>query len=324
MKTEQPHLKVVTSSELGVVKLVRHYYLKLIMGQDLLCGIYKITSPSGRVYIGESKNIHSRWKSYKNLSCKGQRKLLNSLKKYGVKNHIFEVIEECEFDELLCRERFWQDFYCVITDGLNCRLTECGDSKGIFSEETKRKISESRIGISMSEETKQKIRDNHCSKQEGWVSPRKGEPSWCKGITHSKEHIEKATKARVEKGSHKFGNNSKAKKVINIETKEIVSCAEELATLLKINSSTLRSKLNGSNINDTVWVYLQDYLENPYIKTSCGLTNVIDIHTLIIYKTISECARELNYNRKKLGYKLSGKYYNDTSIVFLKDFINKI
>ncbi len=30
-----------------------------------ISGIYKITNPNGRVYIGKSINIHKRWMKYK-------------------------------------------------------------------------------------------------------------------------------------------------------------------------------------------------------------------------------------------------------------------
>lgn len=57
-------------------------------------GIYKITSPSGRIYIGQSKNINSRIKRYKKLQCcKTQLFLYRSFLKYGVENHKFEIID---------------------------------------------------------------------------------------------------------------------------------------------------------------------------------------------------------------------------------------
>ena len=59
-------------------------------------GIYKITSPTDKVYIGQSINIERRWKynySNNNLTqCKRQRVLHFSLKKYGYEKHIFEII----------------------------------------------------------------------------------------------------------------------------------------------------------------------------------------------------------------------------------------
>ena len=88
------------------------------------CGIYKITSPSNRIYIGQSIDIERRFKSYKTKKAKNQPKLFNSFLKYGTDNHQFEIIEECIFEDLNKRERYWQDYYDVCgKNGLNCLLT---------------------------------------------------------------------------------------------------------------------------------------------------------------------------------------------------------
>jgi group I intron endonuclease len=60
-----------------------------------MIGIYKITSPSGKVYIGQSWDIEKRFnKDYKNATlCKNQRKLFLSFTKHGTNNHKFETIE---------------------------------------------------------------------------------------------------------------------------------------------------------------------------------------------------------------------------------------
>lgn len=86
-----------------------------------MIGIYKITNPNGKNYIGQSINIEKRFNQYKKLTCKNQVILYRSLLKYGVENHIFEVIEECNIEILNERERYWQDFYNVIEKGLNCK-----------------------------------------------------------------------------------------------------------------------------------------------------------------------------------------------------------
>lgn len=107
------------------------------MEKEKICGIYKITSPTNRVYIGQSKDIvYDRFKRYKKLRCEGQPILYRSLLKYGVENHTFEIIEECSLDDLNCRERYWQDFYDVLNGGLNCELSECGGERKVISEET--------------------------------------------------------------------------------------------------------------------------------------------------------------------------------------------
>lgn len=114
-----------------------------------MIGIYKITNPNGKVYIGQTINIENRWNEYKSLSnSKSQIKIHNSLKKYGYKNHIFEIIEECDEKELNDRERYWQDYYNVIgKQGLNCRLTKTNDKSGSLSIETKLKLSNSHIEL---------------------------------------------------------------------------------------------------------------------------------------------------------------------------------
>jgi group I intron endonuclease len=112
--------------------------------------IYKITSPSNKVYIGSTtkKNCEDRWKNYKNLTCKTQPKLYRSFLKYGVINHIFEIIEECTIEDMFKREVEYGLLFDVLdkNKGLNLRLPKTFD-KGVFmSQETKDKISKSLTG----------------------------------------------------------------------------------------------------------------------------------------------------------------------------------
>lgn len=87
----------------------------------LMIGIYKITSPSNKVYIGQSTNIEKRWKGYSTnkKKIKEQTKLFNSFRKYGVDNHKFEIIEECTKDKLNDKEVYWIEFYNSVNAGLN-------------------------------------------------------------------------------------------------------------------------------------------------------------------------------------------------------------
>lgn len=63
-----------------------------------MIGIYKITSPTKKVYIGQSVNIERRFLVYKKLNCKKQPRLYDSFRKYGVDKHKFEILCECEAD----------------------------------------------------------------------------------------------------------------------------------------------------------------------------------------------------------------------------------
>lgn len=58
--------------------------------------IYKITSPSGRIYIGQSSNFKRRKIEYKRNKCKAQTLLYNSFLKYGYNAHTFEIIDEVD------------------------------------------------------------------------------------------------------------------------------------------------------------------------------------------------------------------------------------
>ena len=107
--------------------------------------IYKITSPSGKIYIGQTIDLVRRKSKYKRLCCKQQPKIYNSIIKYGWEKHIFEVIESIDYDKFLLNEReiFWINEYNSFNDGLN--LTAGGDSKEV-SNETKEKIRLSKLG----------------------------------------------------------------------------------------------------------------------------------------------------------------------------------
>ena len=137
--------------------------------------IYKITNPTGKIYIGCTIDWKRRFSEYRRLSMVGQRKLYNSLKKYGYENHVFEIIEECNETMLHEREIYYINYYNCITEGLNIRL---GNRNGRLTEETKQKISESlkgrpvtwkthgSKGYKYTDEQKQKMRKPRVNKWE--------------------------------------------------------------------------------------------------------------------------------------------------------------
>lgn len=73
--------------------------------------IYKITSPTKRIYIGQTTNLSIRIRDYRRNSCKLQTKLYNSLKKYGFNQHSFDIIEKVENALGDQREIYWINFY---------------------------------------------------------------------------------------------------------------------------------------------------------------------------------------------------------------------
>lgn len=71
-------------------------------------GIYKITSPKGKIYIGQSKNIRKRMLQYRFFDAGYKqpdrvfnKSLINkSIRKYGYNLHKFEVLIHCDISEL--------------------------------------------------------------------------------------------------------------------------------------------------------------------------------------------------------------------------------
>lgn len=130
------------------------------------CCIYKITSPSSKIYIGQANNLKNRYYSYKSLACKGQRRLYASLIKHGFESHSLEVLVECEKEKLNELEIYYIKLFDTWNSSHGLNL-QSGGHRGLNSDETRKILSEKLKG--------------------------KGHPNWRKGKkdTWSKETLEK-------------------------------------------------------------------------------------------------------------------------------------
>lgn len=134
--------------------------------------IYKITSPNGKIYIGQTINLKERKRAYKGNSFKKQTHLWNNCQKYNWNpSETIEIIDECLCgegkDSLNEREIYWIDYFDSFRNGLNCTEGGKGQLSKIWTEEQKINASEgkkngkvsSRVYEKLSDETKQKIRE---------------------------------------------------------------------------------------------------------------------------------------------------------------------
>ena len=80
---------------------------------EKICGIYKITNlVNGKVYIGQSQDIYSRWKEHKYARNKRDCfALYGAFKKYGLDNFSFEIVECCPFEQLNEKEIYYISQY---------------------------------------------------------------------------------------------------------------------------------------------------------------------------------------------------------------------
>ena len=180
-----------------------------------IIGIYKITSPSNKIYIGQSINIKNRKESYRRLACKGQSKLYNSFLKYGWKQHMFEIIEECNLEQLNERETYWKQYYLSQVEENWSKVLFCGlhdKGGGPKSESWKTNIGKGN-SKPKSEEFKEKNRQAHLGKKrplyigekisQSNIGRKKIRTKLRKdvGISKSKEHKQKMSLARIGKPS---------------------------------------------------------------------------------------------------------------------------
>ena len=118
-----------------------------VLGFPSTSGIYKITSPTSKVYVGEATNLRVRCSYYLTPNrVKKQRAIYNSLVKHGVESHRIEILELCSTEKLLERERYYQELFCSVNNGLNCYLTPTQSKKKVLSLKTKELMSEKATG----------------------------------------------------------------------------------------------------------------------------------------------------------------------------------
>jgi group I intron endonuclease len=76
----------------------------------MTCGIYSITSPSGKCYIGSSADIENRWSRHRSDLKKDSHhafKLQRASTKHGLKALIFNILEVCSIENLLPLEQMY-------------------------------------------------------------------------------------------------------------------------------------------------------------------------------------------------------------------------
>lgn len=88
--------------------------------KEKISGVYKITNPKGKVYIGQSSNINRRMIEHKYRAKKSNLKLYNSINKYGIDNHLIEIlfIGESSYEKDKIEQMYITKLECI-SKGLN-------------------------------------------------------------------------------------------------------------------------------------------------------------------------------------------------------------
>ena len=98
--------------------------IKRVLNNEQPSGIYKITRlKTGEIYIGKSTNIKERWLQHIKTACGcgtiAHSILHTTMKKDGIDNFTFELLEKVEKSKLSEREKYWINFYKSKDYGLN-------------------------------------------------------------------------------------------------------------------------------------------------------------------------------------------------------------
>jgi group I intron endonuclease len=169
----------------------------------MIKGIYKITSPTGKVYIGQSIDIEKRFRIYKRVKpCFAQKTLYQSLMKHGVGAHSFDVLHQLPNDVDDDILNVYEILY--IAQHKSCGIKMLNMSNGgrgracSVSEETKKKISQAHKGKVVSEESR--IRMSNAQKGGKRSEAHKAALSW-KGRKHKEETKRKiGAKSKLRSG----------------------------------------------------------------------------------------------------------------------------
>lgn len=247
-----------------------------------MIGIYKITSPTGKVYIGQSKNITKRFNQYRLLHCKGQKILYNSFLKHGFEKHEFEVLEECEITNLNNKERHYQDLYSVLSkNGMNCTLVKSNDKPYVVSYETRIKIKQKAIGRKMSDDQKLKISIGNLGKKRTKEAI----------LKFSKRYISNETRSRI--------SNSKKGSVASQHTKNKMSISQTGRT----HSEKTKLKMSISAKNSEYSIQRRKV--------------ILDLMTGIFYIGVEEASQAYNIRKSVLKCYLNGKSKNKTNLIYV-------
>lgn len=110
----------------GYIAKPANEMIKRVLNSRAPSGIYKITRmKTGEIYIGKSTDIKKRWgehcKTAYGVGTIAHSILHTTIKRDGIENFTFELLEEVPKDKLTEREKYWINFYGSKEYGLNER-----------------------------------------------------------------------------------------------------------------------------------------------------------------------------------------------------------
>lgn len=191
-------------------------------------GIYKLHwLESGYFYIGQSIDIQNRFNRHKYLMINNKNKsgfIQSVYNKYGMP--LFEILEECLYDDLNSREQHYLDLH--FDDDKCCNLNKNAvSSKGYkYPKETIERMKMLRAG----------------SYKTGKENPNYGR----KASIEARKKMSEAQKGQ---------KSIRAKIVLDTQSGVFYYCLKELTDLYGLNHRNMARYLSGVRKNKTIYIY---------------------------------------------------------------------
>lgn len=280
------------------------------MIKDKIICVYKITSPSGKNYIGSSVNYKRRLTQYKGTGAKTQTILYNSFAKHGFDNHVFEIVELCTKENVLEREYYYGSLYKVLGEkGLNCKLPKFGDKYQNTRQETidkmkawkpskdtiaKMKAAQTKRAKEqpVSDETKQKLREANLGK---------------KASDETKKKMSLKGKGRVVSEESRIKMGAWKRKPCSEEQKQRLSEINKGKPMLEKTREALRIALTGRPCSQKT--------KEAVAKASSKI--VLDTASGIYYDSVKEAAHLYNMKSTTLRAMLTKQNKNKTNLIYI-------
>jgi len=216
-----------------------------------ICGIYKIENIiNGKIYIGQSTNIPTRWARHKKEASNIHLK--NSIEKHGIENFNFTILEECPYERLDEREIFYISKYDSYNKGYN-KTTGGGQFRN------RKYIAPWNKGLT--KETDERVAL--------FYEKRKKTIPWSKGLT--KETDERLKTSGLNTSKLRKGISTgprKGRSVINLTTGKIFKSISEASRYYDIGISDIfavcAKKQNRKIAGGYSWSYYSDKNSNVF------------------------------------------------------------
>lgn len=274
-----------------------------------MIGIYKITNIiNNKCYVGSSVNIIGRWYTHKTelkFNKHHSIKLQRSYNKHGFDNFKYEIIEECDVELLFSREIYYVDLFNCYENGYNIAIPSKSvmlgrnhsdetkkilrnKSKGnknrlnmTFTDESKKKISDSLKGRPLSEETKLKMSESHKGKK------------------------------MTESGRIKLIERNKSRKGIKQR-------AEVIEHRAKLNTGKKRTEESKKKISDKLKGIIRGPMSDEQkLKRSKRIALITQNGDIIKeYDAIKICSSDINIDHRRISEVLKGKRISFKNLYF--------